>query len=75
MIRRWASSEGGSSELLKYGMKPAELIEESRRNVGESQPAADHLVDWFLDRVAHTDSAGTDSSGIGDPNASSSARN
>jgi GMP synthase-like glutamine amidotransferase len=74
MIRRWANSDGGSSELLKYGMKPSELIEESRRNVIESQPAADHLVDWFLDRVAHADAADTNPSGIGDPNASSSAR-
>jgi len=37
---------------LKYGMKPDELVEESRRNVVDSRPAAEHLVDWFLDRVA-----------------------
>ncbi len=52
MIRRWANSEGGSAELLKYGIKPDQLIEESRRNVADSQPAAEHLVDWFLGRVA-----------------------
>lgn len=52
MIRRWANSDGGSAELLKYGIKPDQLIEESRRNVADSQPAADHLVDWFVDRVA-----------------------
>jgi GMP synthase-like glutamine amidotransferase len=52
MIRRWANSEGGSTELLKYGIKPDELIDETRRNVADSQPAAEHLVDWFLDRVA-----------------------
>jgi GMP synthase-like glutamine amidotransferase len=52
MIRRWATSEGGNAELLKYGIKPDRLIDETRRNVAESQPAADHLVDWFLDRVA-----------------------
>jgi GMP synthase-like glutamine amidotransferase len=75
MIRRWASSDGGSSELLKYGMEPDELIDESRRNVVESRPAADHLVDWFLDRVAHSDSAEARSSAIGEPNESSSARN
>jgi GMP synthase-like glutamine amidotransferase len=51
MIRRWANSEGGGAELLKYGIKPGELIEETRRNVADSQPAADHLVDWFVDRV------------------------
>jgi GMP synthase-like glutamine amidotransferase len=53
MIRRWASSDGGTAELLKYGMKPDQLIEESRRNVADSQPNAVHLVDWFLERVAH----------------------
>jgi GMP synthase-like glutamine amidotransferase len=52
MIRRWAQSEGGGAELLKYGIKPDHLIDETRRNVADSQPAADHLVDWFVDRVA-----------------------
>jgi GMP synthase-like glutamine amidotransferase len=52
MIRRWANSDGGSAELLKFGIKPDQLIEDSRRNVADSQPAADHLVDWFLDSVA-----------------------
>ncbi|HEX2783373.1 MAG TPA: gamma-glutamyl-gamma-aminobutyrate hydrolase family protein [Ilumatobacteraceae bacterium] len=64
MIRRWASSDGGSTELLKYGMKPDQLIEESRRNVADSQPAAEHLVDWFLDHVVGVD-----------PYSSSSSRN
>ena len=52
MIRRWASSEGGSAELLKYDMKPEQLIDESRRNVADSRPAAAHLVDWFVDHIA-----------------------
>lgn len=52
MIRRWATSDGGSAELLKYAIKPDDLIDETRRNVADSQPAAEHLVDWFLDRVA-----------------------
>lgn len=52
MIRRWALSEGGSAELLKYGFKPDQLIEQTRSNVAESQPAAERLVDWFLDQVA-----------------------
>jgi len=59
MIRRWATSDGGAAELLKYGIKPDQLIEDTRRNVAESQPAADHLVDWFLDRVAGTTAAAT----------------
>lgn len=52
MIRRWATSEGGSTELLKHGIKPEELVEQTRCNVTDSQPAAEHLVDWFLDSVA-----------------------
>jgi GMP synthase-like glutamine amidotransferase len=52
VIRRWAQSEAGGAELLKYGIKPDQLIEATRRNVADSQPAADHLVDWFVDRVA-----------------------
>lgn len=60
MIRRWALSEGGGAELLKHGMKPDELLEQTRRNVADSEPAADHLVDWFLERVA-----GSDASGVG----------
>ena len=51
MIRRWAKSDGGGAELLKYGIKPDELVEQTRRNVADSQPAAEHLVDWFVDRV------------------------
>jgi GMP synthase-like glutamine amidotransferase len=57
MIRRWAMSEGGSTELLKHGIKPDDLVEQTRCNVADSQPAAAHLVDWFLDRVAATTSA------------------
>lgn len=55
VIRRWAMSEGGTAELLKYGLKPEELVEQSLRNVVDSEPAADHLVDWFLERVAQSD--------------------
>lgn len=54
MIRRWAVSDGGSAELLSFGIKPSELIEQTRRNVADSQPAAEHLVDWFVDRVAYS---------------------
>ncbi|MEP7114006.1 MAG: gamma-glutamyl-gamma-aminobutyrate hydrolase family protein [Ilumatobacteraceae bacterium] len=52
MIRRWANSDNGTTELLKYGIKPDDLIEQTRRNVADSQPAAEHLVDWFVDQVA-----------------------
>ena len=33
VIRRWASSDSGAAELLKYGIKPDQLIDDSRRNV------------------------------------------
>jgi GMP synthase-like glutamine amidotransferase len=52
MIRRWAESEAGSSELIKYGIKPDELMDDTRRNVADSQPAAERIVDWFLDGIA-----------------------
>jgi GMP synthase-like glutamine amidotransferase len=52
MVRRWALSDGGTTELLKHGIKPDQLVEETRRNVTDSQPAAEHLVDWFVDQVA-----------------------
>ena len=51
MIRRWAAGAGGD-ELAESGIKPDELIDDARRNVAESRPAAEHIVDWFLDRVA-----------------------
>ncbi|MEO7370071.1 MAG: gamma-glutamyl-gamma-aminobutyrate hydrolase family protein [Ilumatobacteraceae bacterium] len=52
MIRRWALSDGGSAELLKRGIMPDGLVEETRSNVADSRPAAQHLVDWFLHTVA-----------------------
>jgi GMP synthase-like glutamine amidotransferase len=41
-----------STELIKHGIKPDELMDETRRNVVDSQPAAEHLVDWYLNSVA-----------------------
>jgi GMP synthase-like glutamine amidotransferase len=52
MVRRWAESDAGASELLKYGIKSDELIDETRVNVVDSQPAAELLVDWYVERVA-----------------------
>ena len=36
----------------KFGIDPEGLVEETRANVSDSRPAAEHLVDWFLERVA-----------------------
>jgi GMP synthase-like glutamine amidotransferase len=57
MIRRWALSDGGTAELLKHGFDPDELVEQTRRNVADSEPAADHIVDWFVDRVVGSSAA------------------
>jgi GMP synthase-like glutamine amidotransferase len=54
VIRRWALSDGGTAELLKRGMDPHELIAQTRRNVADSEPAAHHIVDWFVENVAQS---------------------
>jgi GMP synthase-like glutamine amidotransferase len=54
VIRRWALSAGGSAELRKHGIEPVELVEQTRLNVADSEPAAHHLVDWFVEKVAQS---------------------
>jgi GMP synthase-like glutamine amidotransferase len=51
MVRRWLA-EGGSEQLHARGGAPAELLAETSANVEHSRPAAEALVDWFLDDVA-----------------------
>ena len=51
MIRRWLA-EGGADQLRERGGDPDELLAETRANVERSRPAAEALVDWFLDDVA-----------------------
>jgi GMP synthase-like glutamine amidotransferase len=50
-IRRWALSDSGGTELMKYDIDPQKLIEESRHNVAASHPAAAVMVDWFLNKI------------------------
>ncbi len=52
IVTRWARSESGSTELAKRGMSPDELIDITRRHVIDSQPNAERLVDWFVNKVA-----------------------
>ncbi|MET0146203.1 MAG: gamma-glutamyl-gamma-aminobutyrate hydrolase family protein [Ilumatobacteraceae bacterium] len=51
MVRRWLG-EGGADQVLARGGDPDALLALTRANVAVSRPAADALVDWFLDVVA-----------------------
>ncbi len=51
MVRRWLA-EGGADQLRSRGGDPDVLLAETRANVEHSRPAAEALVDWFLDDVA-----------------------
>ena len=50
MITRWATE--GADTLRERGSSTEELRAETSRNVVESRPNAEHLVDWYLERVA-----------------------
>jgi GMP synthase-like glutamine amidotransferase len=51
MIRRWLA-EGGAEQLRARGGDPDVLLAETRANVERSRPAAEALVDWFVDDIA-----------------------
>ncbi len=51
MLARWSHGVGGD-ELVRMGSSRDELMDATRRNVTESRPNADRLVDWFCDQVA-----------------------
>lgn len=52
MITRWALSPGAANDLATMGLDPDALRAETSRKVLESRPAAEHLVDWYLNQVA-----------------------
>ena len=52
MITRWALSPGAAKDLATMRLDPDALRAETSRNVIESRPAAEHLVDWYLNQVA-----------------------
>lgn len=52
MITRWALSAGAVDDLAKVGLAPELLRAQTSRNVVESRPAAERLVDWYLNQVA-----------------------
>jgi GMP synthase-like glutamine amidotransferase len=51
IVRRWVEG-GGDVEAQKYGRDPAALVADTRRNVADSRPNAERLVDWFVAEVA-----------------------
>jgi len=50
MITRWATD--GAGTLRGRGSSPEELRAETSRNVLESKPNAERIVDWYLEHVA-----------------------
>ncbi|MCU1393581.1 MAG: putative amino transferase [Ilumatobacteraceae bacterium] len=50
MITRWSTE--GAATLRARGIEPEQLRAETSRNVLESRANAEHLVDWYLEKVA-----------------------
>jgi GMP synthase-like glutamine amidotransferase len=50
MITRWATD--GSDELSKRGSSTEELRAQTSRNVIDSRPNAERIVDWYVEHVA-----------------------
>ena len=50
MIRDWLE-HGGAEQLRSRGGDPDALLTETRQHVSRSRPAAEALVDWFLDQT------------------------
>jgi GMP synthase-like glutamine amidotransferase len=53
IVSSWMSGEG-AMELVNVGISPSDLMDETRRQVERSGPAAAGIVDWFLGEVAST---------------------
>ncbi len=51
MVRDWIE-HGGAESYRRHGGDPDALLATTRDNVATSRPAAEALVDWFLDHVA-----------------------
>jgi GMP synthase-like glutamine amidotransferase len=51
VIARW-SAGAGAAELERFGIRPEDLIAETRAKVALSRPNADRLVDWFLEECS-----------------------
>jgi GMP synthase-like glutamine amidotransferase len=55
MVRDWLD-HGGADELRIRGGDPDRLLAETRTNTARSRPAAEELVDWFLEHTGATTS-------------------
>ena len=53
IVRHWSSGDG-ARELVEVGIDRDELLELTRRMIGDVRPRADVLVEWFLHEVAQT---------------------
>jgi GMP synthase-like glutamine amidotransferase len=51
MVRDWIE-HGGADQYRRHGGDPDTLLADTRGNVSSSRPAAEALVDWFLEHVA-----------------------
>jgi GMP synthase-like glutamine amidotransferase len=51
MVRDWID-HGGAESYRRHGGDPDALLAATRANVATSRPAAEALVDWFLESVA-----------------------
>jgi GMP synthase-like glutamine amidotransferase len=51
MVRDWIE-HGGAEQYRSRGGDPDQLLAETRANTARSRPAAEALVDWFLDHTA-----------------------
>jgi GMP synthase-like glutamine amidotransferase len=52
LLASWCEIEDGAEELVRMGRDPDQMIEESRVKEVESQPALEHMLDWFLEEIA-----------------------
>jgi GMP synthase-like glutamine amidotransferase len=50
ILRRWIEG-GGADEYVAFGGDPDHFLEATRRNVADSRPNADVIVDWFCEAV------------------------
>lgn len=50
MVRRWIEG-GGAEEAAKFGRDPDQLLADTRRNVADSKPNTNTLVDWYVESV------------------------
>jgi hypothetical protein len=48
LVESWCAA-GGDKKLAESGVDPGALVEETVQLARVSQPALEHMVDWWLD--------------------------